>query len=102
MRRALACGLTVAIGLAVWSVGGRAADSEGQWPAYSGDKAISHYEVVVGYEPEKRQVLLLDPGKGWQTNSFKGFAEEWAATKAVTVVTFPRGETAATAAASGG
>lgn len=41
------------------------------------DKAIAHYEVVIGYEPDKRQVLLLDPALGWQVNSFEGFGKEW-------------------------
>src|ERR1044071_7064024 len=29
---------------------------------YSGNKALAHYEVVVGYEPAKKRVLFLDPG----------------------------------------
>ena len=52
-------------------------------------KALSHYEVVVGYEPNKKQVLLLDPARGWQVDSLDGFAKEWAISKAVTMVTFP-------------
>jgi ABC-type bacteriocin/lantibiotic exporter with double-glycine peptidase domain len=52
-------------------------------------KALSHYEVVVGYEPTKKQVLLLDPGRGWQVDSFEGFAKEWAVSKAVTIVAYP-------------
>jgi predicted double-glycine peptidase len=52
-------------------------------------KAISHYEVVVGYEPNKKQVLLLDPARGWQVDSLDGFAKEWAVSKAVTLVAFP-------------
>jgi hypothetical protein len=51
-------------------------------------KALSHYEVVVGYEPDKKLVLLLDPGRGWQVDTLRGFAEEWARTKGVTVVAF--------------
>ncbi|HVW30277.1 MAG TPA: C39 family peptidase [Polyangiaceae bacterium] len=58
--------------------------------AYEGNKAIAHYEVVVGYSREKRQVLLLDPGRGWQTDGFDGFAREWGVSKGVTVVTFLR------------
>jgi len=54
-------------------------------------KALSHYEVVVGYEPEKKLVLLLDPGRGWQVDTLRGFAEEWARTKGVTVVAFLSG-----------
>ncbi len=51
-------------------------------------KALSHYEVVVGYEPTKKQLLLLDPDRGWQTDSLAGFKKEWALTKAVTIVAF--------------
>jgi ABC-type bacteriocin/lantibiotic exporter with double-glycine peptidase domain len=51
-------------------------------------KALSHYEVVIGYEPKKKLVLLLDPGKGFQVDSLEGFAEEWTRTKGVTIVTF--------------
>jgi ABC-type bacteriocin/lantibiotic exporter with double-glycine peptidase domain len=52
------------------------------------DKAIAHYEVVIGYEPDKRQVLLLDPALGWQVNSFEGFGREWSYSKGVTMVAF--------------
>lgn len=51
-------------------------------------KALAHYEVVVGYEPKKKLVLLLDPGRGWQVDTFDGFAHEWAISKGVTVVVF--------------
>jgi ABC-type bacteriocin/lantibiotic exporter with double-glycine peptidase domain len=51
-------------------------------------KALAHYEVVVGYEPKKKLVLLLDPGRGWQVDTFEGFGREWAASKGVTVVVF--------------
>jgi predicted double-glycine peptidase len=52
-------------------------------------KAISHYEVVVGYEPDKKQVLLLDPARGFEVDSLDHFAREWAVSKAVTIVAFP-------------
>jgi predicted double-glycine peptidase len=59
-------------------------------------KALSHYEVVVGWEPNKKQVLLLDPARGWQVDSLEGFAKEWAISKGVTIVAFPNsGATAA-------
>ena len=51
-------------------------------------QALSHYEVVVGYEPQQKRVLLLDPGRGWQVDTLKGFGEEWARTKGVTIVAF--------------
>jgi len=49
---------------------------------------FAHYEVVVGYERTKHQVLLLDPGRGWQLDSVKGFAGEWARSGGVTIVAF--------------
>ncbi len=52
------------------------------------DRALAHYEVVVGYEPEKKLVLLLDPGRGWQIDTLRGFGEEWARSKGVTIVAF--------------
>lgn len=57
---------------------------------YQGNNAVAHYEVVVGYSRDKRRVLLLDPGRGWQTDSFDGFAREWGVSKGVTVVAFLR------------
>jgi ABC-type bacteriocin/lantibiotic exporter with double-glycine peptidase domain len=51
-------------------------------------KALSHYEVVIGYEPKKKLVLLLDPGRGFQVDSLQSFAEEWTRTKGVTIVAF--------------
>jgi len=51
-------------------------------------KVLAHYEVVVGYERRKQELLLLDPGSGWQIDSVKGFATEWARSGGVTIVTF--------------
>jgi predicted double-glycine peptidase len=64
-------------------------------------KALSHYEVVVGYEPHKKQVLLLDPARGWQVDTYEGFAKEWAISKAVTMVVFPEPAAAARTAGEG-
>ena len=60
-------------------------------------RALSHYQVVVGYEPNKKQVLLLDPARGWQVDTLEGFGKEWAISKGVTMVAFP--DTGATAVA---
>ena len=32
--------------------------------------------------------MLLDPARGWQVDTLKGFAEEWAQSGGVTIVTF--------------
>jgi uncharacterized protein len=54
---------------------------------------LSHYEVVVGYDPKKKRVLLLDPERGWQIDTFEGFATEWSRSGGVTIVAFlPSGE----------
>ena len=59
-------------------------------------KALAHYEVVVGYEPKRQLLMLLDPGRGWQVDTLKGFAEEWARSGGVTIVAFLPSETAET------
>ena len=56
-------------------------------------KALSHYQVVVGWEPNKKQVLLLDPARGWQVDSLEGFGKEWAISRGVTMVAFPNDRT---------
>jgi ABC-type bacteriocin/lantibiotic exporter with double-glycine peptidase domain len=56
--------------------------------AVASDKALAHYEVIVGYEPQQKRVLLLDPARGFQVDSVKGFSEEWQRSKGVTIVTF--------------
>jgi predicted double-glycine peptidase len=63
-------------------------------------KALSHYQVVVGWEPNKKQLLLLDPARGWQVDSLEGFGKEWAISKGVTMVAFPQTGTATVATAT--
>ena len=55
-----------------------------------GDRAYSHYEVVVGINPRIRRVLLHDPARGLRQDSFAGFGTEWqAAGKLALVVASP-------------
>jgi ABC-type bacteriocin/lantibiotic exporter with double-glycine peptidase domain len=54
-----------------------------------GKKAYPHYEVVVGINRDKHQVLTLDPAAGLRVNSHEGFAAEWAAAGQVTLVVMP-------------
>jgi hypothetical protein len=63
-------------------------------------KALSHYEVVVGWEPEKKQVLVLDPGQGFRVASLDAFAREWAVSKGVTMVAMPENRAVGTDAKS--
>jgi predicted double-glycine peptidase len=51
-------------------------------------KVLAHYQVVVGYERQKRLVLLADPGLGWQIDTLEGFSKEWARSGRVTLVAF--------------
>lgn len=61
---------------------------------YSGKRRLTHYEVVVGYNPETKRLLTMDPARGWSENSLDGFMDEWAPTRRVTlvVVALPAGE----------
>lgn len=58
-------------------------------PLSSGE-ALSHYEVFVGYHPDKQEVLTLDPARGLRQFDVKGFLEEWKAAGQVTIVVMPR------------
>ncbi len=55
---------------------------------YGSGRLLAHYELVLGYEPARQRVLLLDPGKGFQLDELAGFAKEWALTRGVTIVAF--------------
>jgi ABC-type bacteriocin/lantibiotic exporter with double-glycine peptidase domain len=55
-----------------------------------GDKAYTHYEVVVGINARARRVLMFDPGRGPREDGFEGFAAEWSrAGRLAIVVTTP-------------
>jgi ABC-type bacteriocin/lantibiotic exporter with double-glycine peptidase domain len=56
---------------------------------YGKDRALAHYEVVVGLNATKQQILLMDPADGWRKNTLTGFESEWAPTKHITLVVFP-------------
>lgn len=53
---------------------------------YSNGKALTHYEVVVGYNLERRLMLTMDPARGWSENTLVGFLKEWIPTGRVTLV----------------
>src|SRR5262249_896439 len=54
-----------------------------------GQKALSHYEVVVGIQPNSQTLFSLDPADGWIKNSVSGFMTEWDATGHVMLVLPP-------------
>lgn len=56
------------------------------------DKWLTHYEVFVGIQPEKKQVLTFDPAHGLRENSLDGFLDEWKRSGQVTLVVLPAAE----------
>lgn len=58
--------------------------------ALTGGRALAHYEVVIGLNRSRRLILSLDPAAGLRENTLEGFAREWAPTRQVTIVVFPR------------
>jgi predicted double-glycine peptidase len=56
---------------------------------YSGDRALSHYEVVIGLNPTSHKVLLLDPGRGPREDDLAAFEREWQDARRVTLVVAP-------------
>lgn len=53
------------------------------------DKAIAHYEVVVGIQPKKNRIAVLDPAAGLRETTFAGFLEQWTPTKHLLLVMLP-------------
>ena len=53
-------------------------------------RVLSHYEIVVGYHPEKKLVLTLDPAEGLRRNTVAGFAKEWEPSKRLALITFKK------------
>jgi predicted double-glycine peptidase len=58
-------------------------------PLSSGE-ALAHYEVFIGYHPERSEVLTLDPARGLRQFDVAGFLEEWRAAGQVTIVVMPK------------
>jgi ABC-type bacteriocin/lantibiotic exporter with double-glycine peptidase domain len=55
---------------------------------YGPERALAHYEVVVGYHAQKRRVLTMDPAHGLRENSLEGFLTEWEHTRRLALVVF--------------
>ena len=53
------------------------------------DGGLSHFEVVVGINPEAREVATLDPARGWTRNGYDGFVSEWEPAGRLTLVLLP-------------
>ena len=51
-----------------------------------GDQVLTHYEVVIAANPERRAIITLDPARGWRRNSYEGFLAEWEPAKRLALV----------------
>jgi predicted double-glycine peptidase len=53
------------------------------------NKAVSHFEVVIGMHAGSRRVATFDPAEGWRQNSLIDFMTEWQSTGRVLLVVMP-------------
>ncbi len=53
------------------------------------DVALGHYQVVAGVARSGDQLLLMDPARGWHTQSFEAFDKLWSLSKRVAIVAMP-------------
>ena len=67
---------------------------------YSLERGVQHYEVVVGYHPQKKLFLTIDPAHGYRQNDERGFLAEWDAAKRLMLVAFPKDAVATTKTAT--
>jgi predicted double-glycine peptidase len=56
---------------------------------YLGDKAYSHYEVMIGINRTTGHVLLLDPGYGAREDALASFDQEWRDAGRIALVVAP-------------
>lgn len=63
----------------------------GVYKPLSSKEALAHYEVFLGYHPEKERVLTFDPAHGPRENTLSGFMTEWQQAGEVTLVVMPEG-----------
>lgn len=54
-----------------------------------GKRRLSHYELVVGFDPAAQRVVLLDPAAGWREDSVAGFMAEWEPAGRLSLIAFP-------------
>ncbi len=84
-------------GLAAFLVRGEVADLEREVAAgrpvvvglvkpYGKKKVLTHYEVVVGLNRQKKLVVTLDPAAGWRENGLAAFVREWEPAKRLALV----------------
>jgi ABC-type bacteriocin/lantibiotic exporter with double-glycine peptidase domain len=54
----------------------------------AGRDVIGHYEVVIGFNHARLEILTLDPAAGWRVSSYQDFAAEWAGAGQLAMVVF--------------
>lgn len=60
----------------------------------TGNRALQHYEVVIGLNRAQGRVLTWDPAQGLRENSLEGFAREWIPAHQLALILFPKTTTA--------
>jgi len=58
-------------------------------PLSSGE-ALAHYEVFVGFNSRREEVITLDPARGLRRFELDGFLEEWEDAGQVAIVVMPK------------
>jgi ABC-type bacteriocin/lantibiotic exporter with double-glycine peptidase domain len=54
------------------------------------NRVLQHYEVIVGFHPDRKLVVTLDPNLGWRQNTLDGFYREWMLAGFVTLIVSAR------------
>lgn len=52
-------------------------------------KIYAHYQLVVGMNRIRQEVVVIDPADGWRVYSFEGFVREWKPTHFLTLAVSP-------------
>lgn len=53
--------------------------------------SLCHFEIVVAIHARTKEVVTLDPARGWRRNTFLGFQQEWEPTGRLSLVFFRKG-----------
>jgi ABC-type bacteriocin/lantibiotic exporter with double-glycine peptidase domain len=51
--------------------------------------SFAHYQLVVGMNRTRSEVVVIDPADGWRVYSFAGFVREWQPTHFLTMAVSP-------------
>jgi ABC-type bacteriocin/lantibiotic exporter with double-glycine peptidase domain len=55
----------------------------------TGDRGLTHFELVVALHRERGVIVTIDPSRGWRQNSFEGFRSEWEPAGRLLLAIFP-------------